>query len=160
MRKVRVTYICDICRRKIEHTARDKRYGLVIRERGILIREDSTGNICHVCRPILKLELESIVERVAEQSLIGRCGVCKTRPVPICPNRMRCQAEVDSFETIVDVQKDCSICKHVLEVEIGNVKVIVCGRLPSSEPIEDGKIARSCLFFREDDTKVMEYLLT
>jgi len=60
---------CDVCGREIEFSARNKRLGLRVDERGILIQESPNGDVCPVCRPFLKEEFLGVAERVRRASL-------------------------------------------------------------------------------------------
>jgi len=62
-------WICDICDREIEFSARNKRLGLRIDERGLLVRESPVGNVCPICRQILRDGLPQYIEEVRRSSL-------------------------------------------------------------------------------------------
>ncbi len=74
-------YVCDICGRDIKYSANNKRCGIRIDERGILIRENSTGDVCEICRPLLRDELTDVTDRVRQKSL----GI---KPPVIVPNNI------------------------------------------------------------------------
>lgn len=84
MRITESRWECDICGRAIEFSARNKRLGLRIDERGILIRESPLGDVCSVCRPLLKEELLGITERVRQASL----GAGPLTPPAVMPDNI------------------------------------------------------------------------
>jgi alkaline phosphatase len=62
-------WFCDICGREIEFSARNKRFGLRIDKLGLLIRESPLGDVCGICRPILRDGLPTFLDDVRRLSL-------------------------------------------------------------------------------------------
>jgi DNA-directed RNA polymerase subunit RPC12/RpoP len=93
MRITAVKYICDICGRLIHFDAKNKRQRLNIEEHGVLIQESPLGDVCLICRPILRKELDILITQVRQQSLI-QCDKCALKPSGICPNELICTVQI------------------------------------------------------------------
>ena len=68
MRLTDVTYVCDICGQEITYNAFNKRAGLVVRDRGLVLQEDNIGHVCNRCRRLAKPILASFIDAVREKS--------------------------------------------------------------------------------------------